>query len=442
MAKVLWKHVSYQAIASYLVEEKGYDSDLLKPFDPDFCTRGLVLDVELGNLLKLAEDGTIVKATHGTRFLSDDEIAEYYGDKKHWPLFEDLINAVDNIGERFRIFENFFDIPGSLLCARLVDLADREAPIVVNQSRKYSFFKDVIDAYNDAYHHTQYDKHQGRYFPPFKTETEKFLQKCSQDVKDWLKRLRKDGRKTFIMTSSFVDFASYTMEFVLGSDWKEYFDYFLFLAKKPSFFSGNRNFFRIDGISECEHLQEIKDGQFVTQGNHKTFIESLSKAVGKEKPKVIYFGDSLRSDIFPSKRHAAWDTVMILEEMDAEIGTLFPDITFSNWDSEEPEGKNLKLMGPSNLEKEYLTSKKWGSLFTDDHQATAAGDSKRLKCMNTLWGYMIRKYADVAVPCLEAITDSPLELELPVFNHETPRQWGFYPQTPRALQCNTDKDDD
>lgn len=42
-----------------------------------------------------------------------------------------------------------------------------------------------------------------------------------------------------------------------------------------------------DGISECEHLQEIKDGQFVTQGNHKTFIESLSKAVGKEKPKVI-----------------------------------------------------------------------------------------------------------------------------------------------------------
>jgi len=59
---------------------------------------------------------------------------------------------------------------------------------------------------------------------------------------------------------------------------------------------------------------------------------------------VIYFGDSLRSDIFPSKRHAAWDTVMILEEMDAEIGTLFPDITFSNWDSEEPEGKNLKLM--------------------------------------------------------------------------------------------------
>jgi len=36
ICKYLYFQVSYQAIASYLVEEKGYDSDLLKPFDPDF----------------------------------------------------------------------------------------------------------------------------------------------------------------------------------------------------------------------------------------------------------------------------------------------------------------------------------------------------------------------------------------------------------------------
>ena len=59
--------------------------------------------------------------------------------------------------------------------------------------------------------------------------------------------------------------------------------------------------------------------------------------------------------------------------------------------------------GPSQLEKEYLTSLKWGSLFTDDH-VTHAGNSKDLKYMNTLWGYIIRKYADIAIPRLEAIT--------------------------------------
>ena len=33
---------------------------------------------------------------------------------------------------------------------------------------------------------------------------------------------------------------------------------------------------------------------------------------------MVYFGDSIRSDVRPSKKFANWDTVMILEEMEAE----------------------------------------------------------------------------------------------------------------------------
>ena len=33
---------------------------------------------------------------------------------------------------------------------------------------------------------------------------------------------------------------------------------------------------------------------------------------------VLFFGDSLRSDIYPSKNYASWDTVMLVEEMQAE----------------------------------------------------------------------------------------------------------------------------
>jgi hypothetical protein len=32
----------------------------------------------------------------------------------------------------------------------------------------------------------------------------------------------------------------------------------------------------------------------------------------------VYFGDSIRSDVFPSKVHANWETVLILEELEAE----------------------------------------------------------------------------------------------------------------------------
>ena len=38
-----------------------------------------------------------LRATHGTDFLTDEEIVEYYGKDKHWPEFEDLINTVDNM---------------------------------------------------------------------------------------------------------------------------------------------------------------------------------------------------------------------------------------------------------------------------------------------------------------------------------------------------------
>lgn len=33
---------------------------------------------------------------------------------------------------------------------------------------------------------------------------------------------------------------------------------------------------------------------------------------------VLYFGDSIRSDLFPSVVHGGWDVVTILEEMESE----------------------------------------------------------------------------------------------------------------------------
>ena len=51
---------------------------------------------------------------------------------------------------------------------------------------------------------------------------------------------------------------------------------------------------------------------------------------------------------------------------------------------------------------EFLTSRKWGSLFSDDHLVGILEDDGQ-RYMNTLWGYIIRKYADIAIPDLECI---------------------------------------
>ena len=33
---------------------------------------------------------------------------------------------------------------------------------------------------------------------------------------------------------------------------------------------------------------------------------------------VVYFGDSMKSDVYPPKHFASWDTVAVLEELEAE----------------------------------------------------------------------------------------------------------------------------
>jgi hypothetical protein len=54
---------------------------------------------------------------------------------------------------------------------------------------------------------------------------------------------------------------------------------------------------------------------------------------------VLYFGDNITSDAYPSKHFAAWDTVLVLEEMDAE-GYLCSDgsVPGHEDDVENPDG--------------------------------------------------------------------------------------------------------
>jgi len=59
---------------------------------------------------------------------------------------------------------------------------------------------------------------------------------------------------------------------------------------------------------------------------------------------------------------------------------------------------------PCTLERDYLTSKQWGSLFTDNILSNGENSNIDQQQMNTLWGFVIQKYADISVPHLEHIT--------------------------------------
>ncbi|KAG8510958.1 5'-nucleotidase domain-containing protein 1, partial [Galemys pyrenaicus] len=78
----------YNSFAQFLVKEKGYDKELLTvtPDDWDFCCKGLALDLEDGSFIKLADNGTVLRASHGTKMVDAQALSEEYG-RKEWKHF-------------------------------------------------------------------------------------------------------------------------------------------------------------------------------------------------------------------------------------------------------------------------------------------------------------------------------------------------------------------
>ena len=51
------------------------------------------------------------------------------------------------------------------------------------------------------------------------------------------------------------------------------------------------------------------------QGNHLVLEEFFTEQLKGAKPKICYFGDSLKSDVVSAKKIAGWSPVYLVEEM-------------------------------------------------------------------------------------------------------------------------------
>lgn len=140
---------------------------------------------------------------------------------------------------------------------------------------------------------------------------------------------------------------------------------------------------------------------------------------GKADPKVLYFGDSQRSDIIPSKVHAGWDTVMVLEEMACE--TCFYKNRVDNLRIEDCQFGDPSIMP-------------WGSVLVDANE-TKSGDSKNIRKVQTLVHSVVRKYSDVAVPNLQFLLDYPIDHKFQTFDPNNDCSLsGFHPFIPYPLR--------
>uniref|UniRef100_A0A6Q2Y530 5'-nucleotidase domain-containing protein 1 n=1 Tax=Esox lucius TaxID=8010 RepID=A0A6Q2Y530_ESOLU len=408
----------YDSFTRYLVEHRDYDKDLLAltPATWDFCFKGLVVDLEDGNLVKLAEDGTktliflhILFVIYG---LMIDLIAY---DKCH---FFFLFSAA-----QYYFYDNYFDLPGALLCGSVVDML-RKRGSEVNSD----FWKDIVAAIDHNYNTSAFKEDAGWYFPSVKRDPGRYLQPCSDSVKAWLRSMKSAGKVLLLITSSHSDYCRLICDHILGKDWEELFDVIITNALKPGFFSlvpQQRPFKTlVNDVEESEGLPSLDKPGWYSQGNWPHLHELLKTMTGKPEPKVVYFGDSMRSDMFPASTFGKWETVMIVEEMEGE-GVQWSDAAKTNEAHVEPQEKKGKFeVTPS------APSEQWGSYFVDAHKTD--GDDEESQKL-TWCCHSIHKYSTMAIPSVESIADLPLDYKFPRFSPNKPCTTGYYPRPPDSL---------
>ncbi|XP_066467049.1 5'-nucleotidase domain-containing protein 1 isoform X2 [Tiliqua scincoides] len=404
-----------------MVTQKGYDKELLNvsPESWDFCCKGLVLDMEDGNFLKLAEDGTVLRASHGTKHMSSEDILETYG-RKEWRHFKTMSGMVSR-SAKYYAYDNYFDLPGALLCARIVDILNQRSP-----RQKYDFWKDVIAAIQYNYKTSAFKENCGTYFPEVKRNPEKYIQCCPELVKKWLRRLKDSGKILLLITSSHSDYCRLLCEHILGNDFAELFDIVITNALKPGFFSqtpNQRPFRTLENDEEQEAILSLDKPGWYSQGNATQLYELLKKMTGKLEPKIVYFGDSMHSDIFSANHYSNWETVLILEELREDQA-----MVRTKMESEPLEKKGkYERHHPKPL---HSVSKQWGSFFVDT--ISGAEDKKEI-LVNTWSCKCVKTYSTITIPSIEAIADLPLNYRFTRFSSDSCITAGYYPKPPRSL---------
>lgn len=391
-------------LKDFLVKQKGYSPALLEvPFDMDFLQKGLILDGPRGNVLKLSNEAIILRASHGTRLLTDTEIVATYGPERRWEVtnafYNDPLSTWNGpASQQMRALLDYFDMPTALVYAQAVDIVDKEKGAHYAPSN-YKVWEDLLDGLMHIYSRDNFSNDKSLYFKAMRAAPKRYILPSSDKLLGWLQELRRSGKKTFLLTGSNIDFANLTATTALGKDWRDQFDFVVTYAKKPGFFTMQRPFLMVDSEaqrevpdSELSHQAELEAGEIYSQGNWQQLRTTLAKLIGKEarEARALYFGDNIIQDIYTPVKYGDFDTVAIAEEL---FLTEQKDYPFNS----------------------VLSSKFWDSYFTIGNTPT-------------LWSGFIANYAQICVSSMEQMAQMPPSERIVCTNVS-----GFYPSVPESL---------
>lgn len=295
------EQLAFDLTVEKLVLDFGYPRALLDlRYDRSFVMRGLLIDKENGNILKLDRFNYVGRAYHGRRPLPREERLRLYR------------GARIEGSPRYAWMDTLFAMPEASIYAEAIECLEGKYPL------------DYVKLYDDTRAAIDTAHRDGSLKSVIKREMGRYIEK-DPSLGPALHKLRSSGKKIFLLTNSLWDYTDAVMRFLLDGvlpeypAWRSYFDYVVVGASKPAFFSARHPFLELDEEGAVVgEAKAIERGKIYQGGN----IEAFEAMVGSGGDSVLYVGDHIYGDILSSKKASLWRTCMVVAELEDEIDHL------------------------------------------------------------------------------------------------------------------------
>lgn len=295
--------LTYRLAAERLVATGRYPPALAElVYRPDFSSRGLLIDRQLGTVIKMDRHRYVGAAYLGYQRLDSAERAAFYRQE-----------PIDLSRERFYRVDTLFELPEVGLFNDLVELTRQgrrpPEPAVVRQ-----IFEDVRKTVDGLHADGSLKSRIGG-------RPEDFLDRDPQ-LGVALARLILGGKKLFLLTNSEWSFTSAVCSYLFDDlvpgmpTWRDYFDLVVVSAAKPGFFRDERPFIRLDPEGEPVGAEDVPEWHGVYAGGCRSHLMKLLDSFGEQ---VLFVGDHVYGDIRWPRVSTTWRTALVVSELETEI---------------------------------------------------------------------------------------------------------------------------
>ncbi len=307
----VWERRAYDYLKQRLLDRGWPVADLA--FDHDLVVRGLVMDVERGNLLKVNRFGYVKQGLHGTKPLDFEVLRRTYS------------RTVIDLGDpRYSFLNTLFSLSEGCMYAQLVDKLDEgHIPGLGTPPKQGEHYVGYRELYRAVRSNIDAAHTEGQLKAEIVADPDRYVLLDEETVLAVLDQFHA-GKRLLLITNSEVDYTaammSYTFDRFLPGNmtWSDLFELSICASRKPGFFESKAPLLEVVDVANGllkPVVGALRKHGIYFGGN----AAAVEQHLGLSGDEILYLGDHMYGDVHVSKSLLRWRTGLILRELEDEI---------------------------------------------------------------------------------------------------------------------------